>query len=164
MTSCVETKPKTKPTVGMGQILVERGPGVLGAVLGSCVGVALYHPRFRVGALAHVVLPDSTDRKGSPGKFADTAIPEMIKMLLEEKVPKAGLIAKITGGAKMFGTSDGPMQIGNANAKAVNEALKVVGISVKAENLGGEKGRRVTFDCQTGELKVEVVGCEPVIL
>jgi len=148
----------------MGQILVAKDPGQLGSILGSCVGVALYHPRFRVGILAHVVLPDSAERSGPPGKFADKAIPAMIDMLLKENVPKAGLIAKIAGGARMFGKKTGPLQIGQANAQAVEKALETVGIKVSAEDLGGEKGRRVTFDMSNGELKIEVVGRDPVIL
>ena len=65
----------------MGQMVVARGDASLSAVLGSCIGVALHHAGLQIGGLGHVVLPDSHGRVGQPGKFADTAIPAMLKSL-----------------------------------------------------------------------------------
>ncbi|MEQ8787897.1 MAG: chemotaxis protein CheD [Pirellulaceae bacterium] len=132
----------------------------LSSVLGSCVGVVLYHPRMRLAALAHVVLPDSVGRSGQPGKFADKAIPEMLRMLAAEGANASGLIAKIAGGANMFGTAAGPMQIGEGNAEAVKKLLRDHRLRLESEHLGGSKGRRVTFDCDTGMMTIEIVGSE----
>jgi chemotaxis protein CheD len=119
--------------------------------------LALYHPRLKTGALAHVVLPDSAGRGGSPGKFADTAVPEMLKLLRELGVPTHGLTAKMTGGANMFSGS-GPLQIGDANAAAVARVLEGAGIRLAAKEVGGTKGRRVLFDCNGGTMTVECSG------
>jgi chemotaxis protein CheD len=144
-------------TAGMGQAVVGRDADALVAVLGSCIGVALYHPRQRVGALAHVVLPDSNSRTGPPAKFADTAIPYLLQLLKTEGVGSSGLQVKLAGGASMFASS-GPMQIGAANFDAVVSALENAGLRVAAHHVGGPKGRRVTLNCQTGEFVVEVAG------
>lgn len=144
----------------MGQITAARDPDCLKAVLGSCIGVALYHPRLKVGVLSHVVLPDSDGRSGSPGKFADTAIPEMLKLLKETGVPLVGLVVKIAGGASMFAAS-GPMQVGENNAKAVTQALSAAGIRISGKDVGGTKGRRLTFDCGNGEVLIETIGKPP---
>ena len=75
--------------------------------LGSCVGIALYDPGRKVAGLAHILLNDSAKfrRPGvnsfNPAKFADTAIP----LLLQDGCPgasKAGITAKIAGGASLF--------------------------------------------------------------
>lgn len=58
----------------MGEIAVAGNGDVLRTLLGSCLGVALYERRLRVGALGHIVLPDSLGRTEPPGKFADTAV------------------------------------------------------------------------------------------
>lgn len=155
---------RSAPHVGMGQILLGRAGDRLGAVLGSCVGVIVYHPRMRLAAMAHVVLPESTRRSGQPGKFADTAIPEMLRMLAGEGAHVSGLNAKIAGGANMFGAAPGPMQIGEGNSEAVKQLLRKHNVRLTGEHLGGSKGRRVTFDCDTGLLTIEVVGCEPAIV
>lgn len=147
-------------SVGMGQVILATAPVCLNAVLGSCVGVALYQRRQKLGALAHVVLPDSCGRPCLPGKFADTAIPYMIEQLEAQGVPRTQLAAKITGGACMFGVG-GPLQIGEANIEAVRHALQQMGIRVQAQDVGGTKGRRITFDCTSGQLLVQIVGESP---
>lgn len=157
MTSCTTTQPSLKQNVGMGQIAVAKAPGLLSSVLGSCVGLALYHPRLKTGALAHIVLPTACGRGALPGKFADTALPHMLAEFSKIGVPRQGLVAKIAGGACMFGVS-GPLQIGDNNIEAVQNLLARENIRIVARDVGGQKGRRVTLDCSTGELLVEIAG------
>lgn len=155
-----ESMPLTGQTysVGMGQIVLTRAPHTLNSVLGSCVGVALHHPRFEVGVFAHVVLPSSNGKQGTPGKFADTAVPELLAQLAREGVSTAGLVARIAGGSNMFGSATGPMQIGEHNIAAVEEMLAKYRIRILGKHVGGAKGRRVTMNCSTGNLAIEVVG------
>ena len=143
--------------VGMGQTAAGKAPVHFKTVLGSCIGLVLYHPRLKMGAMTHIVLPDSAERGGAPGKFADTAVPHMLQLLKGQGVPLHGLTAKYAGGANMFGGT-GPMKIGDANAEAVSRALRIAGIQVAGQEVGGTKGRRVTFDCSTGEMTIAVVG------
>ena len=76
-----ETQSASQRLAGMGQIVVVTGQEFARAVLGSCVGVAIYDPSEKLGALAHIVLPSADGRPGLPGKFVDTAIPWMIEAL-----------------------------------------------------------------------------------
>jgi len=163
MASCIVKAPKDEIVAGMGQIAVGRDDTILRAVLGSCIGVVLYAPRQHVGALGHVVLPQSEGRQGAPGKFADTAIPAMLRALEREGARPTNLIAKIAGGASMFG-HDGPMQIGEANAQAVTEVLRAAGIRIAEKDVGGKRGRRVYFHCQNGKYVIETVGDPPRVL
>lgn len=153
-----------KHNVGMGQIVVGRAGDTLEAVLGSCVGVALVQPKLHLASLAHVVLPSSNGRAGSPGKFADTAIPEMLRLLAIEGASSSGLVAKLAGGANMFGNATGPMQVGESNINAIVAVLAKYGFRVAAKDLGGGKGRRITVDCRTGLVDVEVVGQHKAVL
>ena len=158
------TMPSTKCTnVGMGQIALVRSGEAAKAVLGSCIGLALYHPRYSVATVAHIVLAKSEGREGMPGKFADTAIPEMLKMLAGEQVSPHGLVAKLAGGANMFG-SNGPIQVGESNHAAVLSLLREAKVRVAGENVGGSKGRRVTFDPKSKEMLIEIAGSEPICL
>lgn len=153
---------QSKP-VGMGHIVVGRGPDILTAVLGSCVAVALHCPRAGVGALAHIVLPDSVGRTGSPGKFADTAVPAMLAQLASIGIHPGELHARLVGGACMFGYET-PLQVGAANAEAACRALAKAGIPVTAQDVGGSKGRRVALRCDNGTLLVEILGEVPRVL
>jgi len=152
-----------KQTVGMGQIVLAQEPACLTAVLGSCIGVAFYHPRLHLGILGHVVLPVANHSVGQPGRFADTAIPHMLHLLEARGGGRAGLIAKIAGGACMFANA-GPMQIGDSNIAAVLRALQAAGVQLDGKDVGGTSGRRVCLSCSTGEVTIESAGKPPRIL
>ncbi len=149
--------------VNMGQIAAGQTPARMKAVLGSCVGLAFYHARLRKGILAHVVLADSAGRDGPPGKFADTAVPFMLKLLSDSGVPTHGLTAKFAGGANMFGNG-GPLKVGEANVEAVTRQLQQKGIRLAGTHVGGNKGRRIIFDCSNGELTVQIAGIPDCVL
>jgi chemotaxis protein CheD len=157
MTTLEASNTARETLVGMGQIAAGRAPARMKAVVGSCIALALYHPRLKTGVMAHIVLPDSAGRAGTPGKFADTALPEMLRLLKAAGTPTHGLTASFAGGANMFGSS-GPLQIGDANVKAVVEELKGAGLRVVGQDVGGTKGRRVVFDCGSGDMTVERAG------
>lgn len=145
-------------SIGMGAIGCGREAGTLRTFLGSCVGLALYDPRLRVAALAHIVLPDSRGEGHPPGKYADTAIPEAVEML--RTLAGGGslrLSAKIAGGAKMFAFQSG-ITIGDQNIQAVEERLAALDIPILGRSCGGDKGRRMTVDVASGAVTVERMG------
>jgi len=161
----VETKAydQSATTVGMAQIAVIADGEIARAVLGSCIGLVLYDPQRKLAALGHIVLPRGRGGSTPPGKFADTAIPEMIEQLAGRGVFRGNLIAKLGGGANMFAAT-GPMQIGESNLAAIQEILDEQNIPIAGQHVGGSKGRRISFDCATGVLTVEMAGEEPVTL
>lgn len=93
--------------VGLGEIFTGSASGRLVAYgLGSCVGVCMYDPVSKVGGLAHVMLPENSGGKphpGMPGRYADTAIANLIEMLTGEGADKAKLEARISGGPDAIG-------------------------------------------------------------
>jgi chemotaxis protein CheD len=163
MTALAVPDSGTRWNVGMGQIAVGRDGDTLEAVLGSCVGVVVLNRQRRIAALAHVVLPATCGRQGLPGKCADTAIPEILRLLEEAGAGTLGLVAKLVGGANMFDRA-GVMQIGEANIAAVQNLLAQHRVRVVGSALRGNKGRRISVDCHTGLVDVDVVGCEKIVL
>ena len=154
---------ETIVTIGMAQTAVVKSGQKIRTVLGSCIGLVLYDAARRTGGMAHIVLAASLGREGPPGKFADTAVPDLINRLEQAGACRRRLVAKITGGADMFGTG-GPIQIGRSNIAKVRKLLEDHRIRIAAEHIGGTKGRRVTFDPDTGALLVEIAGEAPVTL
>lgn len=169
----------------MGETALVRPDETARAMVGSCVGLVLYDPRCKLAAVAHIVLPASAERNGAPGKFADTAIPHLLALLDEQGVRQEGVIAKMAGGAQMFGgrpgssqdrdpaTNDnvfglsadgvGPWQIGEANVHAVTNILAELAIPIQGRSVGGTKGRKLSFCCDSGEMTIEVAGQVPSI-
>jgi len=147
-------------TVGMGQIALGPPPVCLTAVLGSCIGITLYHKRLRLAALAHVILPHGGRHGENPGKFSNTAVPQMLELLKQHGAAPGELVAKIIGGACMF-SSGGPMHLGSDNVNAASRALELAGVPLVATDVGGNIGRRVSLDCNTGLVTVEGIGRPP---
>jgi len=149
--------------VGMGQIEVAQGGHVLRTLLGSCIGLALHDPRTRVGGLAHIVLPASRGDMSPPGKFADTALPELLRLIGELGGRTDKLIAKVAGAANMFSASTGNL-IGEQNLTAVEELLASRKIPVVGRHCGGTQGRRMAFFVETGEVTIDIVGSPSAVL
>lgn len=126
----------------MGELAVSKTDGdeLVAIGLGSCIGLALIDRQAGVAGLAHVVLPESSSPNGPPGKFADTAVPELIARLERLGAVKRRLQAVMIGGARMFAIG-ASLDIGSRNAAAVKQHLSRYGIPIHAEEIGGNRGR-----------------------
>ena len=149
--------------IGMAGLGVARSPGRLRTTgLGSCVGVVLYDQVQKIAGMAHVMLPESSMAKGeieSMGKYADTAIPQLIHLMQKEGANTRNMVAKMAGGAQMFaflGSND-TMRIGPRNVEACKQALQAAHIEIVAEDTGGNCGRTIEFDAENGLLQIRTV-------
>lgn len=149
--------------IGIAGVKVVRQPDRIRTTLGSCVGVALYDRVAKIAGLAHVMLPSSEGCYGDRGKFADTAIEWLLRDLLEAGCDKSRLAAKIVGGASMFGPRR-DHGLGERNADAVRKELQRHCIHIVAEDVGGQKGRKLLLDPAAGVVEVQVLGAEIVLL
>ena len=71
--------------VGMADLNICKSPDMITTLgLGSCIGIALYDPVTKIGGLAHIMLPDSTQMRNNTNiaKFADTGIEELVKRMV----------------------------------------------------------------------------------
>jgi len=116
--------------------------------LGSCIGLTLYSPEQKAGAMVHIMLPESSGRTDRPGKYADTAIPLLLTELTAQGVRRKGLIAKIAGGATMFEAFSASMNIGQRNIEKVKAVLLEHNLMLVSEDVGGKMGRSVYFSPQ----------------
>lgn len=156
--------------VGIADLNIVRAPDKIRTLgLGSCMGIILYDLSEEIGGLAHTMLPTSIgnrDKVFNSHKYADTAIDELINLLIENGANRALIKAKIAGGAQMFkfNKSSTVVRIGPRNIEAVTEILKEKNIEIVASDLGGENGRTVEFDPKTGELHVRTVNRGEIII
>ena len=144
--------------VGIADMNIVKAPDLIRTSgLGSCVGVVLYDPLQKIAGLAHVMLPDSSLAKNGSlnlAKYADTAVKELVSVLVKQGARKPSLKAKIAGGAQMFQFSSGSemMRIGPRNVEAVKKQLSDLHIILVGEDVGGNSGRTIEFDPKTGIL------------
>lgn len=144
-------------TVGIADYAVgDDGLTLVTMGLGSCVAIALHSPAARVGALAHVLLPNAAlTGDGSPAKCAATAVPVMLRRM-RELGAGADIEARIVGGASMFPKllSHGAVSLGTRNVTAARAACAAASLPIVAEDVGGGHGRSVFFDVARGHVLV----------
>lgn len=145
-------------TIGIGDLKVCKTPDILVTyALGSCVGICLLDSTAGVGGLSHIMLPDSTagvNGASAPMRFADTAIPLLIKEMEKLGASRGRLRAKIAGGATMFAISNDKFNIGDRNVAKVKEMLAKERIPILAEDTGADYGRTLFFYPETGVMEI----------
>ncbi len=136
------------------------GPHVqLKTTLGSCVGIILSDKKMRVHGLAHIMLPEKLNRDMTIGKYADTAIPALLTEMKKKGAVQKNIKSFLVGGACMFGFNDGTgiTAIGDRNVGAAREILESLKIPVVFDETGGNAGRTITFNGETGKVSVKTL-------
>lgn len=150
--------------VGMAELVALRHPALLVMLgLGSCIGLVLFDESTRIAGMVHIMLPDSRQSRNEtkPGKFADSALPELLSELNRLGANRSRLKAKMAGGAQMFnlpGSGQGLLAVGSRNIEATKGLLAQANIPLVACDTGGNKGRSVEFSTETWLLTVKTLG------
>ena len=139
---------------------VRRGDEIIATIgLGSCVAIALYDKDTRTGGLAHILLPSMAMSRetSNPAKFPETIVPIMLAEMRALGVKSSTrIVAKIAGGASMFGqlVNGTGINVGERNIAATRDALAKAGIPILAEDTGLDYGRSVYFHLADGRVEV----------
>lgn len=138
--------------IHVGQIHVDKTPAAISTVLGSCVAVCLYDMHLGIGGMNHYLLPFWNGNGLQSPKFGNISIPKLIESMILKGSTCKTMEAKIFGGASMnIGVSDS-MMIGEKNILVAKEILKEYKISIVAEDIGGQSGRKIQFDLDRGKV------------
>jgi chemotaxis protein CheD len=151
-----------KLTVGIADMKITRREGILITyALGSCIGITLYDPMIKLGALIHIMLPEHKEMKDSNiFKYADLGIQETLRKMTVFGGVKSRMECKIAGGAKMFEFKSGSElgHIGFRNSVAVKKILINEGIRLQAEDIGANYARTMSLYVNTGKVTVRTFG------
>jgi chemotaxis protein CheD len=148
--------------VRIGDVRTASDTAVLFSIgIGSCVVVALYDAVTRTGGMAHVMLPQPPPRQVSDvaGRYATTAIPQLLAAMSGQGARPRAVRARIAGGAAMFrDLLDGEgLRLGRRNVEAVRSALERARIPIDGEDVFGGHGRSVYLRTTDGALLVTSV-------
>jgi chemotaxis protein CheD len=144
-----------------GQMYVSREPVQISMILGSCAGVCLYDRRRAIGGATHYMLPQWAGPGTPSTRYGDVALDVLLKQFQEHGSGPKDLEAKIFGGACMFevfraenGSDD---HIGSRNVNMALQAFSRLGIVIAARDTGGENGRKIKMQSDTGSVAVSVI-------
>jgi chemotaxis protein CheD len=125
--------------------------------LGACVAIGLYDPGTEVAGLAHTLLPRAEEGiDGAEAKFVDAAIEGTLREMIEAGADYDAVQAWVVGGARIFDLKDLdlPRGVGQRGVDVAHERLAELNVPVVDEAVGGDHGRTVELDAETGELRV----------
>ena len=150
-----------KQIIGIADMKMAQNSGTLTTyALGSCIGICLYDPKIKLGALIHIMLPLNMETgRTNTMKYADTGIRETVRQMEARGASTARMTAKIAGGAKRFEIMGGTFgNIGQRNIESVHMFLKKAGIRLLKEYVGGTIARTLVFDVSDGTATVRSHG------
>lgn len=148
--------------IHVGQIHVDRSPSAISTVLGSCVAVCLYDNTLGIGGMNHYLLPFWNGNGLQSPKFGNVSIPKLIETMMSKGSTSRTIEAKIFGGASMNIGASESMMIGQKNILVAKEILKEYNITIVAEDVGGQNGRKIQFDLERGKVLLKYTSRSPI--
>jgi two-component system chemotaxis response regulator CheB len=144
-----------------GEMAFVREPTAIETLLGSCVAVILHDPTRGWGGMNHFMVPSQTGHMDA-GKVGETAVPKLIQMAALSGCQPSSLRAAIIGGGAVVGhlaaaANVAGLDVGRRNTACAVHALMKAGIAITRQDVGGNNGRRVSFDSASGAIQVKVI-------
>lgn len=123
---------------------------MLMTLLGSCVAACIRDPIAKVGGLNHFLLAEPSIQVNSPSnRYGVYAMECLINDILKKGGVRERLEVKVFGGADLFGHSN---KVGTKNVIFIREFLRREGLKLLAEDLGGNRPRRIHFWPHSGKV------------
>lgn len=141
-----------------GEYLVSDGELMLVTTLGSCVSACIWDDRNGIGGMNHFLLPQqgSADVASESARYGGFAMELLINGLLKAGALRAELQAKVFGGGAVLASMT-HSRVGARNAQFVREYLAHEGIPIVAEDLEGDRPRKLHFFPRIGRVFVHTL-------
>lgn len=133
-----------------GHLVVSAVPLTVTTILGSCISVCLWDETKRIGGVNHYMLPFAAGGSVASPRYGNVAMDELVAGLCEAGARRALLQARVFGGACMFAQMQSAHHLGSKNAELALDYLSRRGIEVVQIDVGGTRGRKLSFDTDQG--------------
>jgi chemotaxis protein CheD len=146
-----------------GEYYVTRTDEAITTVLGSCVSACIRDPVAQVGGMNHFMLPEES--AFGDESYADTlnrqetrygcyAMESLINDLLKLGATRDRLEIKLFGGGRILASMT---DIGARNIAFIRQYLSTEGLGVAAQDLGGDRPRKVVYFPTTGRARMKTL-------
>jgi chemotaxis protein CheD len=116
--------------------------------IGSCIVIAAYDIKRKIGAMAHVMLPGSAPEKTSEKtRYAADAIDEMINKMIGAGSNKDDINVCLVGGGNVLKRQDDT--ICKDNIESTTRVLEKKQIPVRSTVLGGTERKGILLDVES---------------
>lgn len=141
-----------KKFIHVGEIHIGARPTEISTVLGSCIAVCLYDKIQRIGGMNHYLVPLWNENGLQSPKFGNISIPRLIEGMENIGCNRANMEAKIFGGGNVIDVSSHDLMVGRKNILIAKEILREYRIPITAQDVGGDKGRRILMRSDTAKI------------
>ncbi len=121
-------------------------------LLGSCVAAVLWHPRYRIAGMCHVIHPG----KGAEDdySFAESAIKKLHIDIATRLTKPVDYNVEVIGGGNMFPelVKNTENSIGKKNSDFVIKLLTEHGFNISRTDVGGTNARKISLFRQSGKV------------
>lgn len=135
-----------------GLIFAASQPTLVCTVLGSCVSICLWDERRQTGGINHFMLPYWNGEGLALPRYGDIAIPQLVKKMESLGSHRNNLVAKVFGGARLWGSSDAIISVGQRNVDLALATLAELNIRIVGQDTGSDTGRKIYFATDTGRV------------
>ena len=143
-----------------GEYYVTHCQEMITTVLGSCISACVRDKVANIGGMNHFMLPEENRPGGDSGHrglnadaaYGSYAMERLINCVLKYGGRRENLEIKIFGGGRIMG---GMTDIGLQNISFVRAYLRTEGLSIAAEDVGGDLPRRMAYLPATGKVLVK---------
>lgn len=163
-----------KPYIKAGEIKLVTNKDVVWTILGSCISIVFYSENLHEGLICHAQLPIQTassisceDECPKPCKipfntncdvrYVASAFEFMVQCFENRGVKKGTYKTHIYGGASQFGIKlrKNENTISEQNIETALKLFKREGLSIDKQDTGGNRGRKLIFFGETGEVFIK---------
>ena len=127
-------------------------------ILGSCVAACIRDPYVQVGGMNHFLLPGDVNmdlrQNDTATRYGAFAMEKLINEVLKLGGRRERLEVKLFGGGNVINNS---ALIGEKNVNFVREYVKMEGLNVVAEDLGGTSPRRLHYYPDSGKVMMRAL-------
>ncbi len=132
----------------------------LDTLLGSCVSICLYNKSNGFASMNHFLLDSGSEEnmKQDPGKYGLSSCSRIIKTLMTVDNKPSNYTAQVFGGGKVNSHLAFQDSIGDKNVEMAENVLKEHRIRVAHRDVGGLKGRKISFDTSSNKVVCRIMG------
>lgn len=142
----------TKHYLIPGKVFATAQPFAISTIIGSGVAVCLWDAVRKIGGANHYMLPEGPADGENATRYANIANPTLLQKMLDLGAERKTMEAKIFGGTVSginFG-GDGE-KLGERNVQAAEHFLRMNGIRIAHNEVGGTHGRKLIFQTDSGK-------------
>ncbi|MBW1974787.1 MAG: chemotaxis protein CheD [Deltaproteobacteria bacterium] len=137
-----------------GYIYVPHVPTLIATVVGTGVCVCLWDRKRKTGGMGHYLYPVPEKGAKTTPIYGTVSIYALVRIFRKNGSKVKDLEAQIFGGAVRDRLDREAFKIAQQNIFVARKVIRRYGVCIVAEDVGGERGRKIVFNTHSNEVAI----------